>query len=255
MSSAARVVSLNSENYREFGCPCFLNPKHSGHIQKLEWLNERFSEGFIIKLLFFEGEKKPIGFIEYTSGENAWRAVDAKGYLFIHCLWINPNKHKKKGYGSLLVAECLKDAEKAGKDGVAVIASEGPFIASKALFLKNGFELVETSGSFDLLVKKLKSGSLPKLKDWEKQLTQYRGLNAVYSNQCPWVARSISELSEIAKSKDLKLKLTELKTSKEAQSAPSVYATFSLVLDGKLLVDHYISSTRFLNIIKKELNQ
>jgi len=51
----------------------------------------------------------------------------------------------------------------------------------------------------------------------------------------------------------LKLKVTELKNAKQAQDAPSVYAVFNMVYDGKLLVDHYISSTRFQNIINKQI--
>ncbi|MCK4756725.1 YoaP domain-containing protein, partial [candidate division WOR-3 bacterium] len=81
----------------------------------------------------------------------------------------------------------------------------------------------------------------------------YKGWNVIYSNQCPWVARSIKDLGEIAKKKGLKLKVTELKNAKQAQNAPSVYAIFNLVYNGKLLADHYISNTRFLNILKKEL--
>jgi len=98
-------------------------------------------------------------------------------------------------------------------------------------------------------------GPLPKFKDWKKQLKQYKGLNFIYADQCPWVARSIKELSKIAKEKGLKVKITELKSAKEAQNAPSVYGTFNLVFNGKLLADHYISNRRFLNIIEKELRK
>jgi hypothetical protein len=51
--------------------------------------------------------------------------------------------------------------------------------------------------------------------------------------------------------KKLNLKITELKTPKQAQEAPSVYSVFTLIKDGKILADHYISSTRFRNILKK----
>jgi hypothetical protein len=47
--------------------------------------------------------------------------------------------------------------------------------------------------------------------------------------------------------------VTELKNAEQAQNAPSIYATFNLIYNGKLLIDHYISNTRFLNIINKEL--
>jgi hypothetical protein len=241
MESKMKIVSVNSDNISEYQPVCFLNPKNEGYLKKLEWLKERFSQGLIIKLLYLENEKKCNGFIEYIPGEYAWRAVDAKGYMFIHCIWISPNKYKEKGYGSLLVKECL--------------TSEGPFMAGKALFLKNDFSSVaKAKPSYELMIRTIKSGHLPKFRDWEKQLSQYQGLNIVYTNQCPWVARSIKELSEIASEKSLKLKLTELKNARQVQDAPSVYAVFNLIYNGKLLVDHYISSRRFLNIIEKELN-
>ncbi|XES77061.1 MAG: GNAT family N-acetyltransferase [Candidatus Bathyarchaeia archaeon] len=254
MSEVVKVVGLTPENYRELGCPCFLNPKHPAHLTKLEWLKDRFAEGFTIKSLYAENQKRPIGFIEYVPGEFAWRAVDAPDYLFIHCIWISPNKYKEQGNGSLLVQECINDAAAQGKAGVAVVTSEGPFMASKALFLKNGFEQVAQDDHFELMAKNLKADcGLPKFKDWRTELAKYMGLNIVYSNQCPWVARSIDETVEIAKEKRLDLKVTELKTAQDAQNAPSIYATFTLIYDGKILADHYISSTRLLSVLKKEL--
>jgi hypothetical protein len=38
----------------------------------------------------------------------------------------------------------------------------------------------------------------------------------------------------------------------EAQAAPSPYAVFNLIYDGRLLADHYISETRLMNILRKE---
>jgi ribosomal protein S18 acetylase RimI-like enzyme len=117
------IIDVDENNISQYPPKCFLNPKNEGYQIKLEWLKKRFSEGLKIKLLYLE--TKCIGFIEYVPGEYAWRAVDAKGYMFIHCIWISPNKHKEKGYGSLLVKECIKDAKKEGKYGVAVVTSEG----------------------------------------------------------------------------------------------------------------------------------
>jgi hypothetical protein len=253
MNNQTSIITLNPKNYTQYGCPCFLNPKHEGHLKKLEWLQERFSEGLTIKHLSIEGEKRPIGFIEYVPGEYAWRAVSAHGYLFIHCIWINPNKYKEKGNGSLLVKECINDASQEGRYGVAVITSSGPHMAGRELFLKNGFEISEECDRFELLAIKLRKGPLPKFNDWEAQLKNYQGPNIIYSNQCPWVARSIPELEEIAKRNGLEIKITELETAKQAQNAPSIYSVFNLVYDGKLITDHYVSNTRFLNILKKEL--
>lgn len=250
--SNVELVDVNKDNISDYPPRCFLNPKHLAYLTKKNWLMKRFSEGMKIKQLYLE--KKLVGFIEYVPGENAWRAVDAKDYLFIHCIWISPNKLKEKGLGSRLVNEVIKDAEKAGKMGVAVVTSKGSFMADKFLFLKNGFKLVSSAKpSYDLLVKKLKEGPNPKFRDSEKQLSEYEGLHIVYSNQCPWVSRFIGEVGSVVKKEGLKLKVTKMKNAKDAQNAPSVYGSFNLIYNGKLLSDHYISITRFKNIIKKEI--
>ncbi|MEZ5197460.1 MAG: YoaP domain-containing protein [Bacteroidales bacterium] len=59
-------------------------------------------------------------------------------------------------------------------------------------------------------------------------------------------------MKQTAKEYGLDLQVTILKTAKEAQEAPSGYGTYSLVYKGKLLSDHYISNTRFKNILNKE---
>ena len=248
------IINIDINNISEYPPRCFLNPQNEGYQIKLKWLKKRFSQGLKMKQLYIENEKKAIGFIEYIPGEYAWRAVDAKGYMFIHCMWTSPNKYKNKGFASLLVNDCIKDAKESDKYGVAVVTSEGPFMAGKDLFLKNKFKSIASAKpSYELMVKTIKNGTLPKFKDWEKQLSNYEGLNIIYSNQCPWVARSIKEIKETAKKKGLDLKVIDLKTAEDAQNAPSIYSTFNLIYNGKLLVDHYISIKRFEKIIKKEI--
>jgi len=249
------IVKIDETNIDQYPPTCFLNPKNEGYLIKRDWLKKRFSEGLIIKQLYLEKEGKCNGFIEYISGEKAWRAVDAPGYMFIHCIWITPNNLKNKGYGSRLIEECIKDAEKQDKNGVVAISSEGSFMAGKDIFLKNGFKSIQSAKpSFELMIKPFNDAPKPKFTDWKGQLQQYKGLNIIYSNQCPWVARSIRELREVAKKNKLEMKITELKTAEQAQNAPSIYAIFNIVNNGKLLADHYISKRRFENIIKKEIN-
>lgn len=253
-----RIINVDTSNISHYskGPSCFLNPNHEGAQKKFEWLKKRFKEGLKIKVLSSEKNNKIVGFLEYTPGEYAWRTVDAKGYMFIHCIWISPNKYKRKGNGSLLVKECINDAKKQKKYGVAVVTSEGPFMAGKDLFLNNGFRSVaRQKPSYELMVKTLKKGPLPTFKDWQKQLSKYRGLHIIYSNQCPWVARSIRELHKIAKRRGLTLKAHELKNAQHAQNAPSPYGVFNLVYNGRLLVDHYISPKRFENILNKDIRK
>ena len=256
MNPSTKIITITPENAFDYtpGPSCFVNPKQPGAQKKLEWMKQRFEEGLIIKVLYLEDEQKSAGFIEYIPGEYAWRGVNAPGYLFIHCIWIYPNKLKNSGFASRLLEECLSDARTAGKNGVAVISSEGSFMASKKLFTKNGFSKVASdSPSFELLVHRLKEGPAPTFNDWRSKLVTYQGLHFIYSNQCPWVARSIDELSKVAREHKLSPTITELKTARDAQNAPSIYATFNLIYNGKLLADHYISKRRFENIIKKQI--
>ena len=51
------------------------------------------------------------------------------------------------------------------------------------------------------------------------------------------------------------LNITKLSNATEAKKAPSGYGVFSLLHNGKLIEDHYLSATRFRNILKKELLQ
>jgi hypothetical protein len=232
---------------------CFINPKHPTYRLKAEWLAERFQEGLRIKLAYAEGEKRPAGFIEYVPGEKCWRAVSAPGTLFIHCIWVNSVKHKNKGLGSMLLNDCLKDAEQNGFTGVAAMTSSGSFMADRTLFEKNGFRVSAASPPHhELMVKQLKPGPLPAFNDWKSELSKYQGLHIVYSRQCPWVARFVSETGNTLQKKGIGCTITELKTPEEAQTAPSPYAVFNLIYDGRLLADHYISETRLMNILRKE---
>ncbi len=88
-------------------------------------------------------------------------------------------------------------------------------------------------------------------------MSQYnKGLTIIRSDQCPYLEKWINEISETAqKNFGLKAKIVELKTYKDAQNAPSAFAVFSLIYNGKLLVDHPISNKRFMNIMSKELGR
>ena len=124
-------------------------------------------------------------------------------------------------------------------------------LASKDIFEKNGFSIVQEDSPFQLLVKNNKNCDPPTFQDYKEELKKYKGLHIVHSHQCPWVNRFIEENKD--EFDKLGVTVTELKTAEEAQQAPSIYASFSLIKDGKLLVDHYISKRRFDTLIKKVL--
>ncbi len=252
MKIETSIIEVTANNIAEHPqAICFINSKHEFYYKKIDWLKEQFENGLKIKMLYLKGEKRPVGFIEYIPGEYCWRSVKARDYMFIHCLWTNGKKHQHQGLGTLLIREVEKDT----KDmlGVTVIASDKSFMANKEIFIKNDYNILAKSGKEYLMVKQFRDGPLPSINDWQSELEKYEGLSIVYSKQCPWVARFIEEVKPILENKKLKPTIIELKTAAQAQKAPSLYGVFNLIYNGKLLADRYISTTRFLNIVNKEL--
>ena len=142
--------------------------------------------------------------------------------------------------------------------GVAVIARDRPWLADSRIFLKNGSEVVDAAPpDYQLLVKRFrKSAPAPRFKgDWDKRLRKLgKGLTIIRADQCPHTAKFADEIAEMARTTyGIKPRTVELKTPRDARSAPTPYATFAIVYDGQLLADHQISRRRFGNIMDKLL--
>ncbi len=253
-----KIVNTNAGNILEYGVCGYKNIKRAGYPEKIEWLKRRFPEGMKIKTLYSDNDGTQ-GMIEYIPGEYCWRPVEASGYMFIHCIFVGFKRaYKGKGYGSLLVDECLKDAKKENLYGVAVVTRKGSFMVGKELFVKNGFEIVDTAPpDFELLVKKFnKDTPTPKFKgDWQKRLNQYgKGLTIIRADQCPYTVKNVKEISDTAeKEYGIKPKIVELKNCEEAQNSPCAFGTFCIIYNGKVIADHPISNKRFINIMNKVL--
>lgn len=249
-----QVIEVNELNISDVPqAICFINPNHPSFNKKVDWLRSQFRSGLKIKLLYVDGDKKPAGYIEYVPGEFCWRAVQAKGYMFIHCLYINGNKFKNKGLGKALLDLVESDAKESS--GVAVLTSDAAFMANRQLFIKHGYSVVAESGKDQLLVKQFKKAPLPELGNCLDSLSRYKDLTILYSAQCPWVARFIDEINTVLESYRIHADIIEITTPEQAQQAPSLYSVFNLIFNGKLLADRYISTTRFKNIINKELKK
>lgn len=256
MIKSYEIISVDKSNIEKHGLFCVKNKKHPGYHAKREWFVKRFKEGLRIKILLNE-EGKQAGFIEYIPGEYTWRIVDAPQYFVIHCIWVNSQKLSQKGAASLLLHNCLCDANKSGMNGVAVVTSDGTWMAGKGLFLKNGFEQSdEAYPHFQLMTKKIGKGKIPSFpKNFENRAYGYSGLQIFYTDQCPYICKAIKELPSVAEKYGVDLKLVEMKDSKTAREKMlSPYGMFNLTYNGKLLADHAISATRFKNILEKELD-
>ena len=250
------IIDTTKDNIRNYGFCGYSNPENEGHIAKSEWLKKRYEEGLKLKVLQSESDGS-VGMIEYIPGEFAWRAVEADGYMFIHCLMINKSKYKGRGYGGELLKHCISDAKKARMHGVAVMTSAGTWMAGKDLFIANGFELVESfPPRFNLLALRFnKKASLPSFSKPDENLFRkyQQGLTIFWSDQCPFIRKSVSDVCKVAEKAGIKPKLMQLKNCRSARKMPNPYGTYCMIYNGSIVADHPISAKRFSNIIKKGL--
>lgn len=251
--NALNIINVTPDNVLDETLFCIKDLKNPGFQSKRIWFENRYIEGLRMKILKDQNSKM-VGFIEYVPVANAWRPVDAPLFMFIHCMYVYPNSNKNKGYGSRLINEAEKDARERKMQGICVMTSKGSWMTDKRIFEKNNFKEVDQKGRFELLSKKWGAkGADPRLLDWTTNQKKYQGWHLLYADQCPWHEKSVEALYKVALEYDIELKIKKIKSAEEAKNAPSGFGVFSLLHDGELLEDHYLSATRFKNILKKVL--
>jgi hypothetical protein len=247
------IISVTPDNVADAGIYCIKDKKADGAKAKVEWLKKTCNDGLRLKIAI-DTNGKQVACIEYTPSEIAWRPIAAEKYFFIHCIVLFGKAARHKTVGTSLLQACEQDATKNRKSGVCVMTSDGAWMANKTLFERNGYIQVDKLGRFELMAKKFNDKSpTPKLVNWQQQQSKYKGWNLVYANQCPWHRKSVEALQQVATKCGVALNVQELATPNEAQQAPSGFGVFSLIRNGRLLEDHYLSATRFESIVREEL--
>ncbi len=245
------IITINKSNVEEYDHCLIKNQTLPGYAAKSAWVKDQLKNGLVTKRMVTH-DGKAVGFIEYIPIENAWRAVEGKNYLFIHCIFTYPKAFQGQDVGEKLVKECIKEAKNNKKDGVAVLTSKNSFIADNRLFEKLGFVETEEINRHQLMVLKLKQESeTPRIRDVQSLLEKCKGLHLFYTDQCPALAKPVREIAEACKEERLDLKVHYLKSPKEAQNTPFISGTFAVIYDGKVYGERCISKTRFMNIVKQ----
>jgi len=252
-----KIIDTNKANIHEFAMCGYKNMKQEGYRRKVDWIKNRFDEGMKYKILYSDKDGA-VGGIEYIPGEHAWRPVKADGYLFIHCIYIMKKDYKNKGYGDQLLQECINDAKSQNKSGLAVVTRKGTWMASKDLFIKNGFDVVdEAKPDFELLALNFNDKSVAPVfrTGWNEIPEKYNnGLTIFTTDQCPYTTKAINEISDTAKTEyGIIPTIIESKSAKEAQNTPCAFGTFCIAYNGNIVAEHPISNTRFKNIMNKVL--
>ncbi len=253
--SDTEVIDLTPENISDYGVCGYKDvKKHLELRRKIKWFKEYYPKGLRIKVLFSKTGGYQ-GMLEYIPGVYAHRPVDAKEYMFIHCIFVGfKNAFKGKGHASALIDECIKDANDKRMQGVAVVTRNGSFMAKKDIFLKKGFVVVDKAKpDFELLVLKFRHHAVPpKFKDMPVEHYK-KGLTIIRSPQCPYSVKNVDAMVETAKSMHIKTNIVDLEDSDSAQNSPCAFGTFCIIYEGEIISHHPISNTRFENIMKAKL--
>lgn len=250
------IIDLTPNNISNYGVCGYKDvEKHIELQNKIAWFGEYHKKGLRIKALISKKGGYQ-GMLEYIPGEYAFRPVNARDYMFIHCLFVGfKNEFKGKGYATLLLKQCILEAKNAKMKGVAVVTRKGSFMAKREIFIKLGFISVDDSKpDFELLVLKFDDENLtPKFINNESETKKYSsGLTIIRSFQCPYTEKNVKDILKTAEEKyGLKTKLVEIKTEKDAQKSPSPFGSFCIILNGKVIAYAPISNTRFENIMKE----
>ncbi len=234
-----KIIQLNKDNIEQEHICCAISDKKckDSYELKKRWLTKEFENGYSFHRLNARAKV----FIEYCDAENAWVPIMAPKYIFIGCMWVS-GKYKGNGYAKALLKKAEDDAKKHKKDGLVTIVGTKKFhfMNDAKWLLRQGFDEVEKLPyGFSLLVKKFnKQAKTPKFKNSVEtgECNNKRGLTAYFTNRCPFSEYHVTNsLMEVAKNRNLSLKMIKLEAMEDAQNAPTPATIFTLFYHGKFI--------------------
>jgi GNAT superfamily N-acetyltransferase len=245
------LVSVTADTVEKTGFFCRMSKMRTeGNQRKLRWLRERFAEGLRITML----PPPERGYIEYLPGEAAWRAIHAGGLMVIHCVWV-VGKSKGKGLGRALLESCEDDARRSGMDGVAMLTSEGVWLADKGLLESSGYEQVDREGPFSLMLKRFGArGDAGFAGGWEEKRRRLGdGLTVVRADQCPYIEDAARIILDAAAARGIHARTLELHSRADVLTfSPTPYGVFGIVRDGRLLSYHYLTDRELAERLQED---
>ena len=190
---------------------------------------------------------------ETIPAENAWNPIIAEGYMYIDCLWVS-GSFKGNGYSTDLLNACIEDSKEKGKKGICILsaAKKKPFLADPK-FLKykdfticdeadNGIQLWYLPFSLD--------AAKPEFKECAKHPhIEQTGYVLYYTNQCPFNAKYVPVLFEVAREREVPFQATRLETKEEAQNAPTPVTTYALFYNGEYVTNEQMNDKRFIKLL------
>lgn len=246
------LIAITQDNLEsEHICCAISNNKDCQVISKKAWIKDRLEEG----LVFLKCDVRGKCFIEYIPAEYAWAPIQADGYMYIDCLWVS-GQFKGHGYSNLLLEECVRDSKEKQKKGLVILSSKKKlgYLADPKYLRYKGFETADTASPyFELMYLPFdKNAAKPCFKASVKEPRQSGmpdGFSIYYTSQCPFTAKYIPILEEIAKKRNAPLQTVHILTREQAQNAPIPFSTFSLFYNGEFVTHEIQSEKKFEKLL------
>ncbi|MCL2111345.1 MAG: YoaP domain-containing protein [Clostridiales bacterium] len=247
------IITVTKDNLeQEHICCAISNNKDIQVSSKKSWLAERFDDGLVFK----KGDVRGKCFIEYIPAEKAWCPIEAEGYMFIDCFWVS-GQFKGQGSSNLLLEECIKDSKEKGKKGLCVLSSKKkmPFLSDPKYLKHKGFAVADTAEPyyelmylpFDANAAKPRFKASAKAPKINKQ-----GFVLYYAHQCPFTAKYVPMIEDMAKSKGVPFVAIRYETAEEAQNAPAPFTSYSLFFDGEFVTNEILSDKKFEKLLSEK---
>ena len=245
-------IKVTKDNLEQEHICCAISNNKDVQVQsKKEWLYNRFDDG----LVFLKSVERGKCFIEYIPAENAWNPIEANGYMYIDCLWVSGSL-KGHGYSTDLLDECIRDSKAKGKSGLCILSSakKKPFLADPKYLMHKGFSVCdEADNGIQLWFLPFSNDAIvPQIKACAKHPhIDEKGYVLFYTYQCPFNAKYVPILEEVAKKQSVPFKAVLLSSKSEAQNAPTPITTYAFFQDGEYLTNEQMNDKRFLKILGK----
>lgn len=247
-----KYILVTSENIENEHICCAISNNNDAQVEsKKAWLKARFKDG----LVFLKSVERGKCFIEYIPAENAWNPIVADGYMYIDCLWV-AGSFKGNGYSTDLLNACIEDSKAKGKKGLCILSSakKKTFLADPKYLKYKGFSVCdEADNGIQLWYLPFSDNAeLPKFKECARHPhIDVMGYVLYYTNQCPFNAKYVPIITDIAKENSVKFKAIHLQSKEDAQNASTPITTYALFLDGDYLTNEQMNDKRFLKLLGK----
>ena len=167
-------------------------------------------------------------------------------------MWV-AGSFKGKGIGKELLEYAINDSKEKGKSGICTVVSKKkkPFLGEKNFFEHYGFKVVDSIEDYELLALEFEKGEMPRFNETARKMKiDSEDFTIYYSNECPYVEYEVKELSDYAKSNNIKLEFIKIDSLEKAKNAPCIFNNWANFYKGKFISNTILNANSFEKLIK-----